>query len=58
MNIATNLEGSAFFFPDHPAISEDGVEITYKELNDRASRVASGLAALGVRPGEYIALCA
>ncbi len=57
MNLATNLEGSAFFFPDHPAISEGGIEITYKELNDRASRVAGGLAALGAKPGDYIALC-
>ncbi|HME42616.1 MAG TPA: AMP-binding protein [Syntrophorhabdales bacterium] len=58
MNLATNLEASAFFFPDHPAISENGIEITYAELNDRASRVATGLISMGVNPGDYIALCA
>jgi acyl-CoA synthetase (AMP-forming)/AMP-acid ligase II len=58
LNLATNLESAAFFFPDHAAISEDGIEITYAELNDRASLVASGLADMGVNPGDYIALCA
>jgi long-chain acyl-CoA synthetase len=58
MNVATNLEGSAFFFPDHPALSEAGIEISYPELNDRASRVATGLVSMGVNPGDYVALCA
>jgi non-ribosomal peptide synthetase component F len=44
MNLATNLESAALFFPDHPAISENGIEITYAELNYHASLVAGGLA--------------
>ncbi|MGZ6193059.1 MAG: class I adenylate-forming enzyme family protein, partial [Syntrophales bacterium] len=58
MNLAANLETSAFFFPDHPALSEAGVEISYAELNDRASRVATGMVSMGVNPGDYVALCA
>ena len=58
MHLATNLEASAFFFPDHPAISENGIEIACAELNDRASFVASGLTDMGVNPGDYIALYA
>jgi acyl-CoA synthetase (AMP-forming)/AMP-acid ligase II len=58
VNLATNLETAAFFFPDRPAISENGIEITCAELNDRAGLVASGLADMGVNPGDYIALCA
>ena len=58
MNLATNLEVSALFFCDHPALSDAGIEISYAELNDRASLVASGLADMGVNPGDYIALCA
>ena len=58
MNLATNLEGSAFFFPDHPAISENGIETTYAELDARASRVATGLISMGIQPGEFVGLCA
>jgi long-chain acyl-CoA synthetase len=58
MNLACNLERSAFFFPDHPAISEGGTEISYRELNNRSSGVASGLIRNGVHPGDHIGLCA
>jgi long-chain acyl-CoA synthetase len=57
MNIAKNLEQSAFYFPTHPAISEKGVETSYAELNERANRVASALLQFGVSAGDHIALC-
>ncbi len=58
MNLATNLEKSAFFFPDHPAINEGGIDTTYAELNDRSGRVAAALISLGITPGEHVGLCA
>jgi hypothetical protein len=58
VNLATNLENSAFFFAHHSVISDDGIEITCGELNDRASLVASGLAVVGVNLGDYIGLFA
>lgn len=58
MNLARNLENSAYFFPNRPAISEAGVEITYAQLNDQANRIATGLIKMGVKPGELVALCA
>jgi len=58
MNLATNLERSAFFFPDRPAIAEAGKEIRYAELNDRSNRVATALIKMGIRPGERVGLCA
>jgi len=58
MNLAQNLELSAFFFPDRPAIRQAGVEMTYAQLNDRASRVATGLIKMGVKLGEHVGLCA
>ena len=58
MNVATNLEASAFYFPDHPAISENGVETTYAQLNDKAGQVATGIIALGIKPGDFVGLCA
>lgn len=57
MNLAANLERSALFFPDRPAISEGGSELSYGQLNDRCNRVATGLIKMGVRPGDRIGLC-
>lgn len=57
MNLSHNIEVSAFFFPERPAIREAGSEITYAELNDRANRIATGLIKLGLRPGELVGLC-
>jgi long-chain acyl-CoA synthetase len=58
MNLATNVERSALFFPERPAVSEAGIEISYGQLNDRSNRIATGLMKMGVRPGDRIALCA
>lgn len=58
MNLATNLERSALFFPDRPAVSDAGIEMSYGELNDRASRIATGLMKMGVRVGDRVGLCA
>jgi long-chain acyl-CoA synthetase len=58
MNISNNLEIAAFYFPDRPALSEAGHEITYLEFNDRANRIATGLLASGVRLGDHIGLLA
>lgn len=58
MNLAHNLEASAQFFPDYPAVRERDRETSYGELNEKANRVASALAKLGVVPGDLVALCA
>ena len=58
MNLATNLERSALFFPDRPAISEAGREMTYGELNQKANQVATALIKMGIKPGNFIGLCA
>jgi long-chain acyl-CoA synthetase len=58
MNISNNLENAAFYFPNRPALSEAGREMTYSEFNDRANRVATGLLALGMRAGDHIGLLA
>jgi long-chain acyl-CoA synthetase len=58
MNLATNLERSAFYFPDRPALSENFPEITYAQLNDRANRIATALIKLGVNAGDPVGLFA
>ncbi|HMK52299.1 MAG TPA: AMP-binding protein [Thermodesulfobacteriota bacterium] len=57
MNCAQNLELSAFFFPNRPAVREARAETTYAQLNDQANRIATGLMKLGLNPGELVGLC-
>jgi long-chain acyl-CoA synthetase len=58
MNLAANLEASAFFFPNNPAVRQAGCETTYAELNERANLIATGLIRMGIHPGEHVGLCA
>ncbi len=58
MNVSNILWNSAVFFPDRPAIRENNREITYAALRDRVARIASGLIKTGLRPGDFVALCA
>lgn len=58
MNLASNLEKAAFYFPDRPALSENYTETTYKQLNNRANRIATALIRMGIKPGDLIGLCA
>ena len=58
MNVARNLERSAFFFPDRPAVSAGGRELTYRAFNEQAGRVAAALLGLGIKPNDPVALCA
>jgi len=58
MNIAKNLEQSAFYFPDRPVVSEVSSETSYAQLNERANRVATALIRIGIKPGDHIGLCA
>jgi long-chain acyl-CoA synthetase len=57
MNLAGNLERSAFFFSDRPAVHEDGRELTYRQLNEQSNRIAAGLVRMGIRPGGFIGMC-
>ena len=58
MNLAKNLEMSAYFFPERTAISEDGQKTSYALLNERANQVATALLKMGIASGDHVALCA
>ena len=58
MNLATNLEGSAFFFPDQPVTSEGDSVTSYARLNRQANRVATALLDLNIQPGDHIGMFA
>ena len=50
------LAASAEAHPDRPAVRDRGRELTYAELDDRASRIAALLRALGVAPGDRVGI--
>jgi long-chain acyl-CoA synthetase len=50
------LEGAARRWPKRTAYVYFGARITYGELSEQVNRVAAGLQALGVRPGDRVAL--
>jgi len=58
LNLATNLEWSAFFFPDQPVISEGDSVTSYARLNRQANRVATALLELNIQPGDHIGIFA
>lgn len=43
-------------FPDKAALVSEGRSLTFNDINGRMNRLANGLAALGVRAGERIAM--
>jgi len=42
--------------PDHPALLYFGAKISYAQLQDHVDRLAAGLQAIGVKPGDRVAL--
>ena len=56
MNIAQNIERATRHFPDATAIAFEGQTISYRALSAAVDRAAHGLAALGVAPGDRVAL--
>ena len=55
-HLADLFEGVVAAVPDRVALISDSMTLTYAELNDRADRLASGLAAHGVGRGDAVGL--
>ncbi len=51
------FEAQAERTPDRPAVSAAGATLTYRELDERANRLARHLLAAGVAPGDLVGLC-
>src|SRR4030042_735675 len=58
MNLAINLERSAFYFPDRTAVIEEGREVSFQEFDQESNRIATALIRSGVTPGDHVVLCA
>ena len=51
----SHLRRAARLFPDHEAVVYKGFRKTYADYHERCTRLASGLAGLGVAPGDVVA---
>ncbi len=56
LDLAQTLERSARLVPDKVALIYEDQRITYQELNRRADALAAGLASLGIRKGDRVAI--
>ena len=56
LNLAQMVEHHARLVPDRVAISCGGQPTTYRELNAWSNRIANGLVARGIEPGDHVAL--
>ncbi len=57
LGLADLFAARAARFPEAPALAADGREVSYRELERRAARLARRLAALGIGPETPVALC-
>ncbi|MFI1360479.1 amino acid adenylation domain-containing protein [Streptomyces sp. NPDC020898] len=55
--VAGLIEEQAARTPDAPAVRVAGIEVTYRELDERANRIARRLTALGARPDALVGVC-
>lgn len=55
-NLADLFECVADHVPDHEALVAGDRRLTYAQLDDESTRVAHGLAAHGVHPGDHVGL--
>ncbi|MGQ3488672.1 AMP-binding protein [Roseovarius pacificus] len=51
----SHLRRAAHLFPDHEAVVYRGTRRSYREYHERCTRLASGLAGLGVESGDVVA---
>lgn len=57
-NLAARLEATAARLPHKPALRTTECDLTYAELDERASTIAGGLMGVGVGAGDRVALMA
>ncbi len=56
LQLADAFEIVADAIPDRPALITDTLELTYGELDQRATRLANHLSSIGIGPGEHVGI--
>jgi fatty-acyl-CoA synthase len=54
--IKSLLESGVTRDPEQEIVSADSTRLTYRQFAERVGRLASGLASLGVEPGDTVAI--
>ncbi len=57
LNLADLFESVSDATPERVAVACGARRLTYRQLDERSTRLAHGLASLGVAPGEHVGLC-
>src|ERR1700751_5587304 len=58
LNIADLYEHAADVFPDRVALACSDKQFTFREVDERANRLAHYLAGIGVQPGDHVGVSA
>ena len=56
MRLVDYLDKGASLGPDRPCLTTDGVSLSYREVQGLSRRVAAALVAVGVTPGDKVAI--
>jgi len=56
MNFALNIEKSCRLNPDKICVIQDDVRLKFNQMEERANRLAKALVALGIKPGDRVAI--
>ena len=56
MTVSGALDRAADRYGDEPLVMNDESQISYREVQERSRRIAAGLVALGIEPGDHVAL--
>ncbi len=56
-NIADLIESVVDAVPERPALVSGEVRLTFRQLDERANRIAHFLAERGIGPGDHVGLC-
>ncbi len=56
MNFALNIEKSCRRSPEKTCVVHDDVELTFRQMEERATRLARALLEMGVEPGDRVAV--
>ena len=56
LNYAYAVEHAADLYPDNTLIKYNDERVSYREFNQRANQIAHYLIALGIQPGDVVAL--
>jgi fatty-acyl-CoA synthase len=56
MGLAGRIDATTARFPDRPYVLTDSAALTYTEIAEWSGRLARGLYAIGVRPGDAVAM--